>query len=137
MKYVSRIHSNELHFYAAKSSGPGGQNVNKRNTAVTLKWNLFLTNSFSQTEKDILLQRLQKRATEDGFLQVQSQESRSQERNWNLCLQKLDNLLEKAFYQPKKRKKTKPSKAAKIKRLERKSQRSKIKKNRAKPSFDD
>ncbi len=108
----------ELVFTASRSSGAGGQNVNKVNTKVTLRWDVVHSSIASPEQKEILSKKLATRLTIEGVLILTAQEKRSQLQNKEVALIKLDKLLEQAFKQKKIRKPSKPSKAAKKKRLE-------------------
>jgi ribosome-associated protein len=125
---TSALLANELEFAASRSGGPGGQNVNKVNTKVTLRWNVAGSDLAAPEEKELLLQKLSSRLTSDGILLITSQEKRSQLQNKEATLSKLDQLLGKAFTQKKKRKATKPSKSAVQKRLDQKKKHSDKKK---------
>lgn len=107
----------EFTFTSSRSSGPGGQNVNKVNSRVTLEWNVTQSISISEEEKIVILHKLSPHITKEGILQLSSQESRSQLQNKETVVQKLEQLLTKAFTKKKVRKPTKPSKAAKQKRV--------------------
>jgi len=108
----------ELEFSASRSSGAGGQNVNKVNSKVTLKWDLAHSNLISQEQKELLLKKLSSRLTLEGTLILTAQESRSQIQNKAEVLTKLDALLKKAFQPIKIRRASKPTKASKMKRVE-------------------
>ena len=110
----------ELLFSAARSSGPGGQNVNKVNTKITIQWDIVNSKSISEEQRELLLKKLHTRLTKDGVLQLASQENRSQLQNKEEAIGKLDQLLEQAFKQKKIRKPSKPSKAAQRKRVDNK-----------------
>lgn len=113
----------ELSFTTARSSGPGGQNVNKTNTKVMVRWDIAQSGLLNEDQKAILLRKLAHRITKDGSLILASQLHRSQLANKEEVIQKLDQLLIKAFTSKKKRKPTKPGKGAIQKRLEAKKQR--------------
>jgi len=123
----------ELEFSASRSSGPGGQNVNKVNTKVTLK--LDIPNSFVLTdeEKAVLMPKLASRLTTEGILVLTSQDKRSQLQNKEAVILKLETILAKAFERKKPRKATRPGKGAVQNRIQKKKQLSEKKKWRQKP----
>lgn len=123
------VHS-ELQFVTSRSSGPGGQNVNKVNTKVTLRWPIATSTILSPEEKEIISQKLASRITLDGELVISAQDKRSQLQNKEEVLAKLDELLTKAFIKKKKRTATKPSKSAVQKRIESKKKQGEKKKMR-------
>jgi len=131
---MNRINSgflaSELEFTTSRSSGPGGQNVNKVNSKVTLRWRLRDSTLLSPEEKELLLQKFSSRLTTEGELVISAQEMRSQLQNKEEVLQKLDQLLARAFEKKKKRKATKPSKTSVKNRLDRKKKHSDKKKLR-------
>jgi ribosome-associated protein len=110
----------ELEFSTSRSGGPGGQNVNKVNSKVILRWNLRNSLSLTEEQKELLIKKLASFITQEGDLMLVAQESRSQLDNKETVLAKLEALIKKAFTKPKPRKATKPSKAAKAKRVENK-----------------
>ncbi len=124
--------TNELVFTTSRSSGPGGQNVNKVNTKVTLKWDV-LQSAITEEQKGVILQKLRTRLTKENILVLASQDERSQLGNKEAVLLKLEQLLVKAFTVKKARKPTKPGKAAKQTRLKNKKQHGEKKKWRQKP----
>lgn len=123
----------ELKFITSRSSGPGGQNVNKVNTKVTLQFDVVHSQILTEEERQILASKLASRLTTEGILNISSQEKRSQLDNKENVIRKLDELLAKAFTKPKARRATKPSKAVKEKRLQSKKVVSEKKKLRQKP----
>ena len=123
-----RIAYDELEFAFSKSSGPGGQKVNKSNTKVTLSWDLKRSRSLDQKTAKLLLEKLN--LTSDGRLVLHSEKFRSQDRNKQNCIEKFKKVITKALYVPPKRVKTKPTKASKEKRLKEKKSRSELKKTR-------
>ena len=125
----------ELRFKATRSSGPGGQHVNKTSTQVELSWHIDTSLVFSEEEKLRLKEKLSNRITKEGVLSLASQNSRSQYKNKQDVISRFLILIEKSLQQPKKRKKTKPSQASKIKRLSNKKAHSEKKANRQKPKF--
>lgn len=110
----------ELIFSTSRSSGPGGQNINKVNTKVTLRFDVNNSSFLNQEEKEIIAKKLSSKLTKDGMLILSSQEKRSQIQNKATVLNKLENLLNRALVRKKKRKPTKPSKSAVEKRLKEK-----------------
>ena len=110
----------EINFSTSRSSGPGGQNVNKVNTKVSLRWNVAESAILLPDQKALLLKKWAKRLTVDGLLLIVSREKRSQLQNKEDALRKLDRLLKEAFAKKKQRKKTKPSKDAVQNRLNQK-----------------
>ncbi len=118
----------ELVFSTSRSSGPGGQNVNKVNSKVTLRWPVKDSALLTPDEKELLLQKLSSHLTIEGVLLLCAQDSRSQVQNKEEVLLKLERLLKRAFTKKKKRKATKPSKSAVQTRLNRKKKHSDKKK---------
>ena len=110
----------ELTFTASRSSGPGGQNVNKLSTKVELRFNVLQSTILSEEEKDILQTKLHSKMTSEGEIIVVSQSERSQLKNKEKALDRFYKLLAKALLPVKKRKTTRPSRAIKEKRLEEK-----------------
>ncbi|MEZ0393254.1 MAG: alternative ribosome rescue aminoacyl-tRNA hydrolase ArfB [Pseudobdellovibrionaceae bacterium] len=131
MQYVPRILF-EIELEYTRSRGPGGQHVNRTNSAALLRWNVPSTVVFSEEEKSLLLTRLQNQISQDGDIILRSDEFRDQEANRKKCLEKLDALITKAFFTPKKRKATRPTKASKVRRQTQKRQRGEIKSHRGK-----
>ncbi len=109
---------NELNFSSSRSSGPGGQNVNKVNTKVTVRFDVNASTILTVEEKETLLLKLSTRLTKDGVIILSAQDKRSQLQNKEAVIVKLEKLFAKAFEKRKKRKATEPSKASKHKRLE-------------------
>ncbi len=126
----------ELKFKAVRSSGAGGQHVNKVSTKIELSFDLNNSTSFRKLEKERLLLKLAARLTKDHVLQLQCDESRSQHKNKALVIKRFMSLIENALKVQKKRKATKPSKGAIEKRLKSKKKASLKKANRSKPDLD-
>ncbi len=125
----------ELHFSFSRSSGPGGQNVNKVNSKAHLTWNLWQS-SLPMEVKNRFFSRFGSRLTSQGDLQISSQESRSQKQNQEHCMEKLRQMLLAVAHAPKPRKKTKPGRGVKEKRKESKKRDSAKKRARARGSWD-
>ncbi|APS38373.1 MULTISPECIES: alternative ribosome rescue aminoacyl-tRNA hydrolase ArfB [Salegentibacter] len=107
----------ELSFKAVRSSGAGGQHVNKTSSKVELYFDLEASEGLLEEEKARLIKKLATRLTKENLLILNSEESRSQHKNKELVIAKFFELLRENIKKPKPRKKTKPSKAAKLKRL--------------------
>ena len=108
----------EITFQTSRSSGPGGQNVNKVESRVELRWNLAASAVLTDIQKGLILEKIAGRLTTDGDLLITAQDDRSQLRNKEIALAKFHELLRKSLLRPKPRKATKPSKSAVRKRLE-------------------
>jgi ribosome-associated protein len=127
-----RDFSPELTFSASRSSGPGGQNVNKVSTRVELRFDVNGSGLLTAEEKSIILTVLAKRINSAGELILMAQIDRSQLKNKEKVTEKFYTLLTKALTPVKKRKPTRPSMAAKEQRLEEKQARSEKKERRKK-----
>ena len=124
------ISDNEISFSFSRSSGPGGQNVNKVATAVQLRFDLKNSPSLPNDVKLRLIKLAGNRVTSEGILLIDARRSRSQSQNREDALNRLKNLILEALYKPKQRKRTKPTMASKEKRLKEKKARSKLKVSR-------
>jgi ribosome-associated protein len=124
--------SSEVWFEYVRSRGPGGQHVNKTNSAAILRWHILSSRCFNLNQRSFLVRKLQSFVNAEGILILRSDQFRDQEQNRKACIEKLNQIIEKAFYKPKARLKTKPTKSSIKKRLEGKSNRSDMKKMRQK-----
>jgi len=122
----------EITFQTSRASGPGGQNVNKVESRVELRFNLPASQVLTETQKALILEKIGNQLTAEGLLLVVAQDDRSQLRNKEIALARFHALLLKSLRRPKPRKATKPSKAAVRKRLEGKKIQSDKKANRRK-----
>lgn len=128
--------THEMVFTTSRSGGPGGQNVNKVNSKVTLLFDVQNSNVLTGDEKNTIFAKMSARLTRDGVLILSSQESRSQIRNKEVVIKKFDILLEKAFKKKKMRKATRPSKGAVQDRIRKKKVQGEKKKWRRKPGSE-
>jgi len=110
----------EITYRTSRSSGSGGQNVNKVETRVEALLDITASSAFSEAEKQLLCTRLRNRISKDGILAVDSQESRSQVRNKQIATQLLLELVRKALTPRKRRIPTSPSASAERERLQQK-----------------
>ncbi|BAP33320.1 class I peptide chain release factor [Chryseobacterium sp. StRB126] len=122
--------SKELSFKTSRSSGAGGQNVNKVETSVTVLWKVMTSEFFNDDEKTLIQEKLKNRINADGFLFLTVSESRTQLMNKNKAIEKITEIVNKALVVHKKRTATKPSRAQKQKRLDSKKKLSDKKENR-------
>lgn len=120
----------ELFYKTTRSSGKGGQHVNKTSSRVELYFNVPNSPSLSEEEKNIILKKLANKISAEGFLLMSCEEERSQFANKKKITERFFKIIEKTLLKPKNRKPTKPSKAAKEKRLKAKKEHSEIKKMR-------
>lgn len=124
------IGEEEINFKFVRSSGPGGQNVNKVSTAVKLRFNVVDSPTLPADIRSRLMELAGNRITEEGVLVIDAQQYSTQERNRQAAIDRLVNLIKEASIPPKVRRKTKPSAGSKKRRLESKRRRSEIKQHR-------
>lgn len=125
------LNESELQFEFIRSSGPGGQHVNKVATAVQLRFNILHSESLPGEIKGRLVRLAGNRLTKNGELLIKAHRHRSQEQNRRDAVNRLTALIRKAAQKPRHRIPTRPGRAAKEKRLEQKRRRSQIKKQRS------
>jgi ribosome-associated protein len=132
IKITPTIHldENEIREDFVRASGPGGQNVNKLNTAVQLRFDVANSPSLSEPIRKRLLHLARNRITDDGVLTIEAKRFRSQERNREDALNRLVNLIRQAAKPPKVRRKTKPTRVSQEQRLKKKRRRSELKRSR-------
>lgn len=117
-----QIPEDEFEFSYSRSSGPGGQNVNKVNSKALLRWPVTVSPSLPEEIRSRFMERYRSRLTEAGDILVTSQRYRDQGRNVDDCLEKLREMILAVATRPKTRKATKPSRASRRRRLEGKRQ---------------
>jgi ribosome-associated protein len=123
----------EIEFRTSRSSGKGGQHVNKVDTKVELRFDVMASELLSEEEKARITGKLGNRITSEGILQVVSESERTQLLNKKEAVERFYNLLEEGIKVPRKRKPTKKPKKAKEKRLKDKKIRSEVKNQRKSP----
>jgi ribosome-associated protein len=134
-----RISENEFIFVTSRSSGPGGQNVNKVNTKVEIRFNVQLSDSLSAKEKELIRKNLKNRINSSGELVVKSQSERSQLRNRNKAIEKILSLISLALTEKPERKPTLPTLQSQAERVDEKKKKGRIKRSRKedRESIDD
>jgi ribosome-associated protein len=126
----------ELSFKAIRSSGPGGQHVNKTASKVEVSFNLETSEALSETEKERIHNKLSTKISSEGIITLQCGKTRSQHRNKAIVIERLVELLQKNLKVAKPRKKTKPSKGAIERRLKSKKENALKKSNRKPPKIE-
>ena len=129
------IIASEFSFKAVRSSGAGGQNVNKVSSKAVLTFDLANSKGLKEEEKELLQTKIATKLTQEGILIITSQEDRSQLKNKGKVIKKCFKLLENALIISKERKETKIPRAVKEKRLNAKKVMSVLKQNRKKPNY--
>lgn len=120
----------ELTFSFSASSGPGGQHANRSATRVTLFFDVANSPSLSDGQRRRLMRRLSSRIDQDGILQVNAQDTRSQHRNRELAIERFQELLAGALKRRKRRRRTRPPGWANERRLQEKKRRGRLKRDR-------
>ena len=125
----------ELKFKAVRSSGAGGQNVNKVSSKVVLNFDLANSSGLTNEEKELLQAKIATKLTQENILILTREEDRSQLKNKEIVVKKILKVIQNGLKIPKERKETKIPKAVKEKRLQEKKSTASIKENRKKPDF--
>lgn len=131
---VLSIDESEIQFDFIRSSGPGGQNVNKVSTAVQLKFDIAGSANLTPKVRERLIKLAGSRVTKENVLVLEASGFRSQEKNRKDAVSRLIELIREAAKEPKPRRKTKPTQGSKRKRLESKKRQGEIKKMRRPPN---
>ncbi|WP_291330373.1 alternative ribosome rescue aminoacyl-tRNA hydrolase ArfB [Desulfovibrio sp. UCD-KL4C] len=129
------IPDSEIIFIASRSSGPGGQHVNKTSSRVTLIFNLQESTALRDFHKRVLLSRISNKINSNGELHISCEEHRSQFRNKEEAIERFKKILADALKPIKHRRKTKVPNSMKRKRLDNKNKRAQTKKQRSKPDY--
>ena len=130
------IPRSELDVRVSRSSGAGGQHVNKTSSRVEIFWNIPASRVLTDEQRARLLDKLSSRLTTEGSIRVVASDMRSQSRNRDLAEERLAELVRRSLMVPRKRKATRPTRAAKEARLESKKLHSNKKRTRQNQSFD-
>jgi ribosome-associated protein len=130
------IPRSELDVRVSRSSGAGGQHVNKTSSRVEIFWNVLSSRAISEDQRALLRQKLASRITSDGSVRIVASDMRSQTRNRELAEERLVETVRRALVIPKKRRATKPSRAAKEARLDEKKRLSEKKRDRRDKTFE-
>lgn len=125
-----QIPLSELEVSFTRSSGPGGQNVNKTSTRVEITFDLAHSPSIHDDDRTWLMERLRSKLDTEGRIHIAAQEYRSQLRNRQAAIERLEEMLQQAIQRPKKRKKSKPTRSAVERRLDSKKRESEKKRER-------
>ena len=130
------IPENEVNFTASRSGGPGGQNVNKVSTRVTLSFDVVNSSVLSEDQRKRIMAALGGRINKEGLLRIASQRTRSQEMNRVDVIARFAELLAQALAPRKSRIRTRITQAAHEQRLDRKKKRTAIKQQRSQKDWD-
>jgi ribosome-associated protein len=130
------IPRHELDVRVSRSSGAGGQHVNKTSSRVEIFWNIAASPTLTEDQRARLQEKLASRLTSDGSIRVVASDMRSQTRNREIAEERLADLVARSLIVPKKRRATKPTKASKEARLDDKRRQSSKKRERSERSFD-
>lgn len=130
------IPRSELDVRVSRSSGAGGQHVNKTSSRVEIFWNIPSSRALSDDERARLMAKLGSKLTTEGSIRVVASDMRSQSRNRELAEERLAELVRRALIVPRKRRPTKPTMASKEARLDEKKRRASKKRDRQQKSFD-
>ncbi len=131
------IPAGELRASASRSSGPGGQHVNKSSTRVTLRWNIETSEVLSDRQRALLRSRLDHRLTRVGELVLHAGRARSRARNLERTRERLVEIVSEGLTTARARIATKASAGARKRRVQQKRHRSEVKSRRRRPGFDD
>ena len=126
----------ELSFKAVRSSGAGGQHVNKVSSKVELTFNLLESSALNEEQKALLIKNLQAKLTKNQVLLLQCDESRSQHKNKTIVISRFLDLIKTGLIVPKRRRKTRIPKSVKLNRLSNKKKNAEKKVNRKPPKVD-
>ncbi|WP_010582727.1 alternative ribosome rescue aminoacyl-tRNA hydrolase ArfB [Schlesneria paludicola] len=132
-----RIPCSEFSWSVARSSGPGGQNVNKVNSKAILRWSVVQSKELPADVRERFVTAFRSRMTNDGDIVISSERYRDQLKNVGDCLEKLRAMIESIAIPPKPRRAVKPTKASKVRRITAKRERGETKQRRKPPRADD
>jgi len=122
-----RLPQSEVQYRFARSSGPGGQHVNKTETQVELLFDVAHSTSLTEPQRQRLLTKLKNLIDQEGVLHLAAQSERSQLRNREVVTERFQSVMAAALHEPKKRRPTRPTSASKTRRIESKKRRGQIK----------
>jgi ribosome-associated protein len=131
------IPAGELRASASRSSGPGGQHVNKSSTRVTLRWNIETSEALSDRQRALLRSRIEHRLTRGGELVLHAGRARSRARNLERARERLVEIVSEGLATARTRIATQPSAGARKRQAQQKRHRSAVKSQRRRPGFDD